>query len=113
MALFHFKWLRRFVRQNTNPIPMNKAEKWKSRLSLMYGLLAWNAFGLVCYMVYTGKNDWAKYYGVKKPEDDMMSPAQQFAQTFNMPKAKILRYHGLTKVEEVDVVPPEQPATTS
>jgi hypothetical protein len=77
MALFQLKWLRRFVRRNTNPMPMNKAGKWKSRLSVMYAVLAWNAFGMVCYMVYTGKNDWAKYYGLKKPEDEMLSPGKK------------------------------------
>lgn len=65
MTLFKFLWLRRFIRKNTNPIPINKAEVWKKRLSFTYLLLAWNAFGLVCYMCYTGKADWAKYYGIK------------------------------------------------
>lgn len=74
MALFQFKWLRKLVRKNTNPISYDIAHLWKQRLSIGYALLAWNAFGFVCYMVYTGRSDWAKYYGVKSDEDEQLSP---------------------------------------
>lgn len=73
MALFQFKWLRKMVRKNTNPIEYTKAILWKEKLSIGYMLLAWNAFGLVCYMVYTGRADWAKYYGLKSEEELRMS----------------------------------------
>lgn len=66
-------WLRRFIRKNTTPIPVEKAIFWKKRLSVAYMLLTWNAFGLVCYMIYTGKGDWAKYYGVKSEEESNMN----------------------------------------
>ncbi|KAH8416828.1 hypothetical protein KR222_006452 [Zaprionus bogoriensis] len=102
MALFEMKWLRRFVRRHTNPIPEQRAELWKRRLSIGYAILAWQAFGLVCYMVYTGRNDWAKYYGYKTDEDLALSPAQQFAKHIRVEgKGKIIRISGLTKVEEV------------
>ena len=74
MALFQFKWLRKFVRKNTTPIPYKKAETLKERLSIGYMILAWNAFGMVCYMVYTGRSDWAKYYGYKSEEESNMAP---------------------------------------
>lgn len=74
MALFQMRWLRRLIRRNTNPIPMDRASVWKNRLSLFYMVVSWNAFGLVCYMVYSGKNDWAKYYGLKTEEDEKLGP---------------------------------------
>ncbi|KAJ8979757.1 hypothetical protein NQ317_004744 [Molorchus minor] len=69
-----FRWLRTLVRRNTNPIPVSKAELWKSRLSVVYMLVAWNAFGFVGYMIYSGKNDWAQYYGYKSEEEAKLSP---------------------------------------
>lgn len=74
MALFQFKWLRKLVRRNTNPIEHSKAIFWKEKISIGYMLIAWNAFGLVCYMVYSGRADWAKYHGVKSDEQLKMSP---------------------------------------
>lgn len=62
MSLFRFQWLRRFVRKHTNYIPEESASLWKARLSVVYMLLSWNAFGLVVYMIYKGKNDWAQPY---------------------------------------------------
>lgn len=81
MALFEMKWLRRFVRRHTNPIPEHRADLWKRRLSIGYAILAWQAFGIVCYMVYTGRNDWAKYYGYKSEEEAALSPAQNLRST--------------------------------
>jgi hypothetical protein len=43
----------------------------------------------------------------KKKNDTQFFAAQQFAQTFNMPNAKIVRYKGFTKVAEVDAVESE------
>ncbi|XP_036339532.1 uncharacterized protein LOC118748900 [Rhagoletis pomonella] len=102
MALFQMKWLRRWVRRNTNPIPEDSAELWKRRLSVAYALLAWNAFGFVCYMAYTGRSDWAKYYGYKSEEEAKLSPAQQFATKLNVDRGKIVRYSGFTRVGEVE-----------
>lgn len=73
MALFQFKWLRRFVRRHTSPIPFNRAELWKRRLSLAYMFISWQAFGLVLYLVYTGRGDWAKYHGLKSEEEAKMT----------------------------------------
>ncbi|EDV91925.1 uncharacterized protein LOC6566105 [Drosophila grimshawi] len=102
MALFEMKWLRRFVRRNTSPIPEHRADLWKRRLSIGYAILAWQAFGLVCYMVYTGRNDWAKYYGYKTEDELSLSPAQQFARHVKVEgTGKIIRISGFSKVEEV------------
>lgn len=100
--MFQFKWLRRFVRRNTNPIPQTTAELWKRRLSFGYVLLAWQAFGIVCYSVYKGKTDWAKYHGLKSEEELALSPAQQFSKTLNVERGTILRFKGFTKVEEIE-----------
>lgn len=74
MALFHIKWLRRLMRRHTTPIPEDRAAFWKQKLSIGYALLAWNAFGMVCYMMYTGKRDWADYYGYKTDEEKSLTP---------------------------------------
>lgn len=76
MSIFQMKWLRTLVRRNTKPIEYRYALAWKDRLSIVYMLLAWNAFGCVCYMVYTGRNDWAKYHGLKNDEEVKMSPCK-------------------------------------
>lgn len=68
------KWWHVFIRKRTKPIPENKAILWKTRLSLLYGFLAWNAFGLVVYSAYKGKGDWAHYYGLKTDEEHSISP---------------------------------------
>ncbi|XP_013103227.1 uncharacterized protein LOC106084224 [Stomoxys calcitrans] len=102
MSLFQMKWLRRLVRQNTKPIPEVEALKWKRRLSLMYALVAWNAFGFVCYMAFTGKGDWAHYYGYKSDEEKHESQALQFSKRLNVEKGKIIRYSGFKKVEELE-----------
>ncbi|XP_023169320.1 uncharacterized protein LOC111598346 [Drosophila hydei] len=102
MALFQMKWLRRFVRRHTNPIPEQRADMWKRRLSIGYAILAWQAFGMVCYMVYTGRNDWAQYYGYKSEEDMALSPSQQFAKHIRVEgTGKIIRFSGFSKVDEI------------
>lgn len=69
-----YKWWHVFVRKRTKPISADKAVMWKTRLSLLYGFLAWNAFGLVLYSAYKGKGDWAHYYGLKTDEEHSVSP---------------------------------------
>lgn len=69
-------WWHRFVRRRTKPIPVDQAILWKRRLSIAYGLLAWNAFGILVYMVYTGKGDWAHYYGIKTDEEKAIPPGK-------------------------------------
>lgn len=76
MALFQMKWLRRFVRRNTSPVPLNVAERWKQRLSIGYAFVAWNAFGFVLYQVYQGKADWAKSAGLKTQEEFELPPGK-------------------------------------
>lgn len=69
MSLFRFLWLRRFIRKNTRPIPINTAGLWKKRLAIVYMIVGWNAFGLVMYAIFSGKLDWAKYHGLKTQEE--------------------------------------------
>lgn len=68
------KWWYRFVRKRTRPIPEDVAVLWKRRLSIAYGLLAWNAFGIVAYGAYNGKADWAHYYGIKTDDELTQKP---------------------------------------
>jgi hypothetical protein len=56
------------------PLPLQKAANWKQRLSIVYAIVAWNAFGVVCYMAYTGRRDWADFYGYKTEEEKAISP---------------------------------------
>ncbi|KDR24169.1 hypothetical protein L798_08999 [Zootermopsis nevadensis] len=100
--MFYFKWLRRFIRRHTNPIPVNRAATVKKTLSVAYMLLAWNAFGFVCYMIYTGRGDWAKYYGYKSEAEASIPPAQQWARTLKIDKAKVIRLRGLHKEYDYD-----------
>ncbi|XP_065363978.1 uncharacterized protein LOC135957212 [Calliphora vicina] len=102
MALFQMKWLRRLVRRNTNPIPELQAAVWKRRLSITYAVVAWNAFGFVCYMVFSGRSDWAQYYGYKTEDEKKESQAVQFSKRLNVEKGKIIRYSGFTKIDELE-----------
>lgn len=64
-------WLRQLIRRNTKPITENQAGVWKKRLALGYALIAWNAFGIVCYLIYTGKGGWMTQ---KQEEEANMTP---------------------------------------
>ncbi|XP_022121324.1 uncharacterized protein LOC110997466 [Pieris rapae] len=99
-----YKWWHSFIRKRTKPIPEDYAVLWKKRLSLLYGFLAWNAFGLVVYSIYQGKSDWAHYYGLKSDEDKNMSPGHSWANTLGIKNAKVIRISGLSKVDEYDIV---------
>ncbi|XP_059616347.1 uncharacterized protein LOC132261520 [Phlebotomus argentipes] len=102
MALFRFNWLRRLIRRNTRPIAHNTAETWRNRLSLTYMFLAWNAMGVVCYAIYNGKLDWAKYHGLKE-ENEHLTQAERFAHTLNAKNATIIRFSGGKKIEQFKV----------
>uniref|UniRef100_A0A1L8DC66 Uncharacterized protein n=1 Tax=Nyssomyia neivai TaxID=330878 RepID=A0A1L8DC66_9DIPT len=102
MALFRFPWVRRYIRRNTKPIPFVTAETWKNRLSLGYAFLAWNAFGFVCYAMYKGKTDWAKYHGVQD-EDADLTQAQKFVKRLGVENATVMHYSGFTKTKEYKV----------
>lgn len=117
------KWLRNLVRRNTKPIEYRHALAWKDRLSLAYMLIAWNAFGFVCYMAFTGRSDWAKYHGLKSDEEGRTTSctyslqfasyffvyifgslsAQQWAKTLKIEKAKVIQIKGFQKVNEFEI----------
>lgn len=71
-----FRWIRRWVRRSSRPINQDLAHIWKRRLSLAYGILAWNALAVVGYAMYTGKRDWAQYHGL---ETDKSRPGRQLS----------------------------------
>lgn len=101
--MFRFRWLRRLVRRHTNPIEENTAEKWQKRLSFAYFILASNVFIGVGYMCYSGRADWADYYGFKSPEDKYIPAGVQWSQTLGLDKAKYIRFSGFKVVEEYDI----------
>ncbi|XP_050084040.1 uncharacterized protein LOC126570366 [Anopheles aquasalis] len=104
MSLFQQpRWLRKWIRRRTNPLPLDRAALWKRRLSVLYAVIAWNAFGGVCYMIYTGRNDWAKYYGYKTEEEAKLPQAIRFSHQLNMPNAKVIKYSGFTKADEYEL----------
>lgn len=118
MALFRFRWLRRFVRKNTTPIPHKIAANWERRLGLAYAFIAWNTLGYIgelllqtnhkfcdifiriestAYQYYKGENT--------KPVSEMernMTPSQRFALGAGIEKAKVLQVRGFTKIGELD-----------
>lgn len=77
MALFKLTFLRQFIRRHTKPIQEDVATRWQKRLAVGYMLLAWNAFGIVCYQIYDGKADWAAYYGLKSEEELRMTQGKK------------------------------------
>uniref|UniRef100_A0A0P4VQ32 Putative conserved protein with signal anchor n=1 Tax=Rhodnius neglectus TaxID=72488 RepID=A0A0P4VQ32_9HEMI len=102
MALFRFRWLRRFVRRHTTPVPQDIALDWKAKLSIGYMLITWNALGVVLYMCFTGKADWPQYYGLKTEEEANKKPAVYFAELLGIKKAHVISVSGLSKKEDYE-----------
>lgn len=98
--MIQFQWLRRFIRRNTKEIPEATADIWKRRLSYVYALIAWNAFGFVAYNCYKGNSDWAKSF---KPDEVLqMTPAKQWAQTLKIKDATVYKISG-TKYSKYEI----------
>uniref|UniRef100_A0A6M2DEC7 Uncharacterized protein n=1 Tax=Xenopsylla cheopis TaxID=163159 RepID=A0A6M2DEC7_XENCH len=102
--MFRLRWLRRMVRRHTNPIEEERAIKWQRRLSLTYMIVATNAFIACTYMCFTGRADWADYYGFKSPEDKEIPSGVVWAKTLGMENVKVIKISGFKKVDEYDVV---------
>ncbi|VVC91493.1 uncharacterized protein LOC126972576 [Leptidea sinapis] len=102
------KWWYVFIRKRTKPIPEDTAVVWKKRLSIAYGLLTWNAFGLMIYSISQGKADWAHYYGLKSDEEKAISPAKSWTQILGIKNAKVYRISGLTKTDEYEIIDGEE-----
>jgi len=95
-----FRWVRRWVRRSSKPIPLPVADQWKRRLSIAYGILAWNALAVVFYSCYQGKRDWATFHGL---DTEGGSPAEQFSRRMDIKKAKVIRFGGSDHKEyEID-----------
>ncbi|XP_044744798.1 uncharacterized protein LOC123306742 [Coccinella septempunctata] len=94
MTLFKFPFIRRIIRRHTKPIEEDTAALWKKRLAVGYMLLAWNAFGFVCYQMYQGKLDWAAYHGLKSEEELRMTPAQSWSRAAGIKKAEVYKVRG-------------------
>ncbi|XP_046422760.1 uncharacterized protein LOC124180888 [Neodiprion fabricii] len=92
VGMLQFRWLRLFIRRNTSPIHVDRALQWKKRLSVLYAVLAWHAFGGVLYMCYTGKRDWMRAEGYV-PDVDVL-PARSWAHTLGIPQAQVIQMSG-------------------
>ncbi|XP_046447933.1 uncharacterized protein LOC124196763 [Daphnia pulex] len=46
---FGFRWIRRWVRSRSSPIPVDKAELWEKRIAFAYFFFAWNLLAVVGY----------------------------------------------------------------
>ncbi|KAB0803334.1 hypothetical protein PPYR_00304 [Photinus pyralis] len=110
MALFQFHWLTRLIKRHTKPIPEGTADLWKRRLSYLYAIIAWNAFGFVAYSCYTGNQDWAKRF--KSPATLESSPARQWTQTLKIKDATVYKISGsnLSRYEIHNEFPAEDEA---
>uniref|UniRef100_A0A0K8TQ00 Putative conserved plasma membrane protein n=1 Tax=Tabanus bromius TaxID=304241 RepID=A0A0K8TQ00_TABBR len=97
MTLFQLKWLRRFVRKRTNPIPHDRAHFWKEKLSLWYMIVAWNALGYIGYLVYTGQKK------LVNDDEGQETAGQRYAKMLKVDKGKIIRFEGVQKVSELDL----------
>nr|XP_022904513.1 uncharacterized protein LOC111416658 [Onthophagus taurus] len=91
MVWFH--WLHRFIRKHTTPIAEPRAEFFRRRLSFVYMIIAWNAFGIVCYNIYQGKRSAAEVLGYNINENNE-TPAQQWSKTLGIKKATVYRVEG-------------------
>lgn len=96
------RWIRRVIRRTTKPIPIDRAEYWKQKLSLVYMLLGWNAFGLTLYYIFTGRGDWAHYYGLKTDEEKNKRPGEYYAEMLGMKNVRIITVDGFKKVGEYE-----------
>ncbi|XP_060536363.1 uncharacterized protein LOC132708205 [Cylas formicarius] len=95
MTLFKLpRWLRMYIRSRTGPIEENTAASWKQKLSIAYAIIAWNAFGVVAYNIFSGKADWAAHYGIKSEEELSQSPGQLWAKTLGIKNATVYRISG-------------------
>lgn len=90
MVFPRWYWFKRFIRNNTSPIPETKALLWSRRLRIAYNVLAFNALGLVLFACLNGQADWAEYHGLKSKEEMELSPGNN--DTFKNNEERILRY---------------------
>lgn len=83
IKMYTFYWLRKFIRNNTRPIPEFKAILWHNRLSIIYNLSAFTALGVVIYASFHDRSDWAKYHGLKSEEETNLSPGNYSSKVLN------------------------------
>ncbi|XP_063228144.1 uncharacterized protein LOC134534070 isoform X2 [Bacillus rossius redtenbacheri] len=115
--MWNLRWWNRIMRRHTRPISAEKAVNWKQRLSLIYAFISFNAFGVVVYMMGTGRRDLAEYQGLKSEEEMKLTPGQLWAKNLNIQNATVFRMSGLRKTAEfairegevVDASAEEQP----
>lgn len=88
------KFIRRIVRRHTNQIPEVRALSMRRKLSYGYAFIAWNLFGLVAYMIYTGR--------IKKTDSDL-SQAREFAKLLKKENVVLYRIEGVTPVGRFDL----------
>ncbi|XP_071453655.1 uncharacterized protein [Hetaerina americana] len=101
-SIWTIRWIRRFFRRRMKPVPIDQAHLWKQRLSIAYMLISWNAFGIVLYMMFTGRSDWAKAYGFASESDANIPRGRQWARTLNVENARVIQISGFNVTTEED-----------
>ncbi|XP_064119673.1 uncharacterized protein LOC135224534 [Macrobrachium nipponense] len=108
MTLFRMpRIIRRLIRRRTRHIPERDALTTRKNLSYAYAFLAWNVFGYVAYLCYTGR--------LKKADEDTVSQGRYFAKLLQAKNVTLVRVEGLTHVSTVkldDEYSPETPLDT-
>ncbi|KAK4026379.1 hypothetical protein OUZ56_015380 [Daphnia magna] len=96
---FGFRWIKRWVRSRSSPIPFEKAEVWERRFAFAYFFAAWNLLAYLGYNYYKNKK-----MGVKMIEDGE-TLAEKMARRANMQNVTIYRdLFALISIAEVVAV---------
>lgn len=99
--MFQLRWLKRFIRRNTRKIPEQKAINWQRRLSVIYMICTWNAFGAVLYMCFTGRHDWMKAGGFA-PDVDIPA-GRSWAHILGVKNAQVISISGFKVVGTYEI----------
>ena len=84
------RFVRRYLRRRMHPMAEKDAWSWKTRLSVMYALLAWNSLGFVLYQIYKGNKHWPTSLGLTTKEEDEMRPGKRTTRYIRIPNFLLL-----------------------
>lgn len=97
------RFIRRFIRRKTARMPEAKALEIKEKLSIAYAFVAWNLFGYMAYMVYSGR--WTKQE--KEDKEPELSTGRHFAKLLKLRNVELTHVHGLSYVQTYDLTEEE------
>ncbi|KAI9549851.1 hypothetical protein GHT06_001558 [Daphnia sinensis] len=107
MNKFGFRWIKRWVRSRSSPIPLEKAEVWERRFAFAYFFAAWNLLAYLGYNYYKNKNMGSKFI------EDGETLAEKMVRRANMQNVTIYRmnnlsYEGKRTVDSVELAEKHQ-----